>query len=162
MGMPRPQVVTSDFAAELAPPQRSIGSGNIVLGGLLLVQQRTTQSHVARCRTRWSGHDSACVQLPDGPGHADAHQAGFGRDPAWNPASPLFSSSAQGQEAVFYKTSWGSNELVAATQYPFGFFPWRLPGLPRGLDFPVLIPVCHALPVQSWTHCSAPLSLVWF
>jgi len=101
-----------------APPLRYVGVQNVVLGGLVLHQERV--EYQPRCHTRFA----ALMRCTDATRLAtvQAHRSGggFGRDPAFNPTSSLFSPASS--EADYYNTSAGSRE-VDAFGFPFGFFP---------------------------------------
>lgn len=121
---------------------RFLGRGNEILGGVELIQTRNQDSS-RRCKSRFLHLVSSCgsdalyawnSSLPPG----GVRWLPFGRDPAFNPKSGLFSMTAQqlGEEQ-FYNTSAGSSE-VTVQGFPAAFFPRSVKGNPK---FVVAFPV---------------------
>ena len=110
---------------------RMLGHGNEVLGGVQITQTRTAASHWT-CSSRFAQLVSACQgsqlssrdagQVVPGSAGAGGMQTPFGRDPAFNPLSGLFSAAAAKNEGAYYNMSAGSPEL-SADGFPAAFFP---------------------------------------
>ena len=123
---------------------RMLGHGNEVLGGVQLTQTRAAASD-STCRSRFLQLVSACqgsrlhasgVEVPSNARAGEA-LAPFGRDPAFNPLSGLFSATAAQNEGAYFNQSAGSEEL-SADGFPAAFFPRTVN---RKLTFIIVLPV---------------------
>lgn len=126
---------------------RVLGRGNEVLGGLELSQTRVLNL-LQRCQSRFYGLVAACgsfgshasnTELTDSyHGRRAKSLLPFGRDPAFNRLSGLFSATAQiAGEGSYYNMSTGSTD-VTAHGFPAAFFPRSAKGKKKFLIvFPV-------------------------
>ena len=104
------------------------------------------------CAQRFRGLNVACsaaAALVATPEHASPRS--FGREPAFNPASGLYSAAAHGNEGAYYNTSAAAGEVDARTLYPHAYV--LDPGAPMGEQLPVFLPVRLRLGFISFSLC---------
>ena len=111
---------------------RVLGHSNEILGGLEISQTRLADSS-RRCRSRFIDLVSACGSFTSERQRLKITQGSgrwlqFGRDPAFNPLSGLFSEEAQklGEEE-YYNMSAGSTD-ISLQGFPAAFFPRTVRG----------------------------------
>lgn len=142
----------SDLPVQYAPVRgtvlrpRMLGRGNEMLGGMKVKQIRAADSN-RKCSSRFSQLVSACqrsqLQATSSQLSENSRVLGtsrlrpFGRDPAFNPLSGLFSATAAQNEEQYYNTSVGSEE-VSEEGFPAAFFPRVVKGKPT---FVIVFPV---------------------
>lgn len=132
---------------------RELGRGNAIVGGILLTQWRVDadQRHERICKARFAHLDGHCVHTPQVYADDHAHEDEstkystlqdksdpFGKDPAYNPTSSLFSTEAASLEDRFYNRSRGSDE-VSDLGFPLAFLPRN--GAGKGKRFVIVFPV---------------------
>jgi hypothetical protein len=123
---------------------RELGRGNSIVGGILLSQWRSDTHSVWHdfCFARYSHLVALCHQISDQ--QRSMHSASsltvsaFGKDPAFNPSSTLFSRTAAMNEADFYNMSSGSPE-VTDSGFPAAFIPGSV--LQTSPSFTIVFPV---------------------
>ena len=118
---------------------RDFGRGNTMLGGLVLTQMRREESTIHHCGSQFSHLTSQCSKAQQ-LAVAEVYNGltPFGRDPAFNPASPLFSQRAVLSEDQFYNVSTGSSK-ISKQGYPSAFHPVQVQG--RSKEFIVVFPM---------------------
>ena len=128
---------------------RMFGQKNHLIGGMELRQERAADAS-EKCKSRFWRLPSGCqfegsVAVGSGSGGTTAP---FGRDPAFNTKSSLFSADAARNEAEYFNVSQGSAEL-SASGFPAAFFPRS--SARQKPAFTVVLPVrplLHALCVR--------------
>lgn len=150
--------VTGDPSQGTVLHPRVLGRANEILGGLELSQTRVQDSS-QKCRSRFKDLASACGSRVS---HARDHTEHggqwlpFGRDPAFNPLSGLFSLKAQQVgEDQYYNMSAGSTD-VTVQGFPAAFFPRTVRGKP---SFIIIFPVRYSNKVF-WTIWHTVLSFI--
>lgn len=101
--------------------RRSIGRKSHLIGGMEIRQTRAADSF-QRCRSRFWRLSSDCRHEGGAVAGGSGGAAAFGRDPAFNAKSSLFSAAAAQNEGQYYNVSQGSSE-VTASGFPSAFFP---------------------------------------
>eukprot|EP00892_Ulva_mutabilis_P005686 jgi/Ulvmu1/348/UM001_0353.1 len=100
---------------------RMLGVGNVILGGIVIEQERSQQAQVLFCNGRFSQLVARCTD-PFAAVLEVSPSSAFGTDPAFNPSSTLYDASAAAYPGEYYNVSQGSNDMSALGN-PYGFFP---------------------------------------
>jgi hypothetical protein len=138
---------TSALASSAVPPPVATGS-------------RTSRRWMSSWELRWGQLRRSVRRMVQG-GLRASHTELFipyGVDPAFKPASPLFSDAALRDRGNLYDVSAGSREL-SPSGAPFAFFP-RFTRADLGF-FPVVLPVCFFSPARALSHAVHPSHTTW-